>query len=401
MESSLRRRLQGLPSASLMERLPGTGSGPGSSGGIMVHRGAAGAYASDDLSSSSSDEDAERFHLSNLFSPSWYLSVMWNWIHSATFASVFVILLIWASIFMYITFYFLYIPSLDLSRAIHLQFDSDCDQAHLQRSASSHNPHKCSLPHAVVPLSQYRSPTLFAKGQQYRIRVDMVIPDSPVNRDQGMFMVRLTLTDAQERKIITSSRPSMLTYRSLPVKLIHTFFSWPAYLTGLKRESEDMQVPLIEEYVDGTRPNHGPAATARVELVARDLQVYSSSLIIQAHLTGLRYYMVHWPILTALFGIATIFAFLSLVTICSINRVVRDDSADTEVIFADDLSSRAGSEADAADQQERQHQAPASATDVPTHDSVNADGSADKALGASSAKPTDQPDPEPDSTMTE
>jgi hypothetical protein len=145
------------------------------------------------------------------------------------------------------------------------------------------------------------------------------------------------------KNIITSSRPAMLTYRSLPVKLIHTLFSWPLYLTGFRRESEDLHVPLIEEYTDGTRPAHGPASIARVELIARDLQVYSSTLVITAHLTGLRYYMVNWPILTALFGIATIFAFLSLVTICSINRVVRDDSADTEIIFSDDLISNQGS----------------------------------------------------------
>lgn len=289
----------------------------------------------DDTSSQSSSPD-DRFRLGNLFSISWYLSVIWNSIHSATFASVFVILLVWASIFIYITFYFLYIPSLDLSRAIHFQFDSDCGHPATD--------HKCSIPHADIQLGQYKTPTLFAKGQPYRIRVDLNLPESGVNKDQGMFMIKLYLRDMNGKNIVTSSRPSMLTYKSLPVKLIHTFFSWPLYLSGWRRESEEMQVPLIEDYVDGTRPAHGPASSARVELIARNLQVYSSTLIIQAHLTGLRYYMVHWPILTALFGIATIFAFLSLITICSINRVVRDDSADTEIIFSDDLASNSGSQ---------------------------------------------------------
>lgn len=309
MESSLRRRLQAM-----------SPSGPQ---GLDL--------MDDAISTASSDASETGFRIWNLFSPAWYLSVIWNWIHSATFASVFVILLIWASIFIYITFYFLYIPSLDLSRAIHFQFDSDCPNT--QKDL-------CSNPQADIQLAQYKSPTLFAKGQQYRIRVDMNIPESHVNKDQGMFMIRLTLHDMNQKAIISSSRPSMLTYRSLPVKLIHTFFSWPLFVTGFKRESEDIRVPLIDEYVDGTRPAHGPAVSARVELIARNLQVYSSTLIIQAHLTGLRYYMVHWPLLTALFGIATIFAFLSLVTICSINRVVRDnDAADTEIIFADDLLS--------------------------------------------------------------
>ena len=315
MESSLRRRLQqGIPAAGSegQRRSPFDDM--------------------DDASSQSSVE--ERFRFSNLFSISWYLSVIWNSIHSATFASVFVILLMWASVFIYITFYFLYIPSLDLSRSIHFQFDSDC---------SLSLDHKCSIPHADIQLGQYKTPTLFAKGQQYRIRVDLNLPESNVNKEQGMFMIRLSLRDMNSKNIVTSARPSMLTYKSLPVKLIHTLFSWPLFLTGFKRESEDIQVPLIDDYVDGTRPAHGPASSARIELIARNLQVYSSTLIIQAHLTGLRYYMVNWPILTALFGIATIFAFLSLITICSINRVVRDDSADTEIIFSDDLISNSGS----------------------------------------------------------
>jgi seipin len=166
--------------------------------------------------------------------------------------------------------------------------------------------------------------------------VDLNLPDSEVNMRQGMFMIHLTLLDSNNQVIVSSSRPALMTHRSIPVKLIHTFFSWPFYLIGIKKEAEQLEVPLVEDYVDGIRSNKGPASSAKVVLVARDLQVYSSTLSIQANLTGLRHYMVNWPILTALFGVATIFAFLSLITICSINRVVRDDSADTEMIFPED-----------------------------------------------------------------
>lgn len=307
-ESSLRRRLQGLTA--------------GGHQSISRHQ------SIDPESDSESEPDSDRFHVLNLLSPAWYLTTAWNTINNMAFASIFIILLVWASIFIYITFYFLYIPSMDLSRAIHLQFDSDCHDT------------KCSNPYAVVQLAQYRTPTLFAKGQQYKLRVDLNMPDSPVNSQQGMFMIKLSLLDPNNKNIVTSTRPGLMTYRSLPVKLIHTFFSWPLYVLGLTRESENLQVTLIEEYVDGTRPSLGPASAARIELLARDLQVYASTLTIQANLTGLRYFMVNWPILTAMFGIATIFAFLSLVTICSINRVVRDsDAADTEIIFSDDLIS--------------------------------------------------------------
>lgn len=271
----------------------------------------------------SEDRSSSSFTIWNLFSPTWYLSIAWNFVQSATFASVFVILLIWASIFIYITFYFLYIPSLDLSKSIYFHFDSACSGL------------ECSNPKATIPLTEYRNPTLFAKGQQYRIRVDLTVPDSEVNAQQGMFMVKLSLFDANNKEITTAKRPSMLTYKSLVVRLIHTFFNWPFYVVGFSREDEKLKVSMIEEYVDGTRSRAGPAQVAQVELVSRDIQVYESTLVIQANLTGLRYYMVNWPIITAMFGIATIFAFLSLVTIFSINRVTKDETADTQVLYGD------------------------------------------------------------------
>lgn len=286
------------------------------------------------LSSDSIDDSRSNtsFTFWNFFSPSWYLSIVWNFVHSATFASVFVILLVWASIFIYITFYFLYIPSLDLSKSIYFHFDSSCSGE------------KCSNPKAVIPLTEYRNPTLFAKGQQYRIRVDLTVPDSEVNANQGMFMVKLSMFDNNNKEIITTKRPSMLTYKSLVVRLIHTFFNWPFYVVGFSREDEKIKVPMIEEYVDGTRSRAGPANVAEVELVSRDIQVYESTLVIQANLTGLRYYMVNWPIITAMFGIATIFAFLSLVTIFSINRVTKDDTADSQVLYGDVDNPNSGEE---------------------------------------------------------
>jgi len=304
-----------------------------------VNNGGASEFSSTTEDDIDSTEDIEPFTLWSLLSPRFYLSVIWNTIHSATFASVFVILLMWASIFIYITFYFLYIPSLDLSRSIHFQFDADCDAQSVSWNGKSLEP-PCRHPAALIPLGQYKSPTLFAKGQQYRIRVDLSVPDSEVNHRQGMFMVKLVLMDAKERTIVSSSRPAMITFRSHPVKLIHTFFNWPFYVIGVKRESEDLHIPLVEEYIDGTRPNHGPASIAKVTIIARDIQIYSAVLTIQANLTGLRHYMVNWPILTALFGIATIFAFLALITICSINRVVKDDTADTEILFPGEEDSR-------------------------------------------------------------
>ena len=290
-----------------------------------------------------STSDNQQFSIYNLVSPKFYLTLIWNSIHSATFASVFVILLIWASIFIYITFYFLYIPSLDFSKNIYFEFHSDClyNYHQVNQQSEGHKGYQptngCKSPEGVVQLSNYKQPTVFAKGQPYHVKIQLNLPESTVNSNQGMFMVKLSLNDLNQKTIVSSSRPSMVTYKSFPVKLIETFFSWPLILVGVKRESETLDIPLIEDYVDGVKSN-SIASTAVIRLIARDLQVYSASLIIQAHLTGLRHYMVHFPILTAVFGVSIIFCFLSLITICSINRVVRENDDSTEILFpeADD-----------------------------------------------------------------
>ena len=57
--------------------------------------------------------------------------------------------------------------------------------------------------------------------------------------------------------------------------------------------------------------------------------------------------MVNWPFVTALFGISTIFAFLSLMTICSVNRAARDTDADVDVLQYDAASSISNTDGDA------------------------------------------------------
>lgn len=49
-------------------------------------------------------------------------------------------------------------------------------------------------------------------------------------------------------------------------------------------------------------------------------------------MTGLRYYMVHWPLSTAILGISVFFALYALITICSIDR---STIGDDEVIISE------------------------------------------------------------------
>lgn len=64
--------------------------------------------------------------------------------------------------------------------------------------------------------------------------------------------------------------------------------------------------------------------------------MYWADLRIEANLTGLRYYMVHWPLSTAILGISVFFALYALITICSIDR---SNLGDDDIVITSETGS--------------------------------------------------------------
>lgn len=252
----------------------GGGDGPVSGGGSVPfisaasefprnHNSGGGSHTSDDIyDDNDSVSTIRRFRIWNLFSPRWYITTLWNTVHSTTFASIITLVLFWASLFLYITFYFLYIPPLDLSKPIFFQFDSGCFK-------------NCEVPYAEVQLSHYKSPVVFTRGQSYRIQVDLTAPESDVNYHQGMFMIKITLFDSKKQIILSSGRPAILTHRSYPVRLMLTALRSVPLTFGLLKEEEHLSVPLLDDYVDGIKANLGPAVNAKIELIGNHRMIHT------------------------------------------------------------------------------------------------------------------------------
>lgn len=206
------------------------------------------------------------FRFRDLFSPTYIILFMWNTFHRASFVSIFVIVLLWASVFLYVSFYYLYIPALDVSHAIHFQFDTVCQE-------------KCTVPFAEIQLNQYKAPNFFAKGQLYKIRVDLALPESDINWDQGMFMVKLSLYDTQQRLVQYSARPSILQYKSPLLRYLSIAVYWPLLVTGLKHETQHMVIDLMEDYIDGVRAQVGSATSAKIELEGTSKTLWKESCL--------------------------------------------------------------------------------------------------------------------------
>ncbi|XP_014118471.1 PREDICTED: seipin, partial [Pseudopodoces humilis] len=74
---------------------------------------------------------------------------------------------------------------------------SDCERP---------GPELCSFPSANVSLLGEHREKVLLYGQLYRISVELELPESPVNRELGMFMVRLTCYGSGGKTLATASR---------------------------------------------------------------------------------------------------------------------------------------------------------------------------------------------------
>ncbi|CAG9113700.1 unnamed protein product [Plutella xylostella] len=219
----------------------------------------------------------------------------------AAVVAVFVSAILWLSVFMYVVFYYTYMPNVTHVRPVHLQFKA-CEEA-----AGA-----CSFPAAHVQLAR-RGRVLMA-AQPYRARLVLDMPESPVNKELGMFMVCAQLRAAGGALVSASCRAAMLRHRSRLHTLLRTVMLAPLLLAGFNEEKQQLSVELFSDFEDD---EDLPVTDAYVELQSRFAQVYSCELQIEAHFSGLRYVMYNWPRVSAAVGISTNLFFVSLIFILS------------------------------------------------------------------------------------
>ncbi|XP_077028588.1 seipin isoform X2 [Agelaius phoeniceus] len=169
------------------------------------------------------------------------------------------LLLLWASVFLYGSFYWAYLPAAAVLRPLHLVFRSDCERP---------GPELCSLiPTANVSLLGEHREKLLLYGQLYRVSLELELPESPVNRELGMFMVGLSLYGNGGKSLARSERA------------------------------------------------YSPTVGALVEIRSRRVQLYGARLRVHAHFSGLRYLLYHFPLTSAVVGVAGNWTLLALLTL--------------------------------------------------------------------------------------
>ncbi|KAG0301447.1 hypothetical protein BGZ98_008349 [Dissophora globulifera] len=192
-----------------------------------------------------------------LFDP--YVQQFSQWLTSSAlkrkiinvFVGLFVLLLIvGVSVVAYLSFYWVYIPQRGHVGQIHLQYD------------------KPTVPGVI---GHGPSAEFLRADQAYDISVNLHLPTSERNVEIGNFMVVVTLLRADGQTVMTSSRPAILTYQSLPVKLMRTAWKAVPLVLDWSKEVQVLKVPLVENFVEDAA---NPVTRAYIEISTPYLQVY-------------------------------------------------------------------------------------------------------------------------------
>ncbi|KAG5321325.1 BSCL2 protein, partial [Pseudoatta argentina] len=231
------------------------------------------------------------------------------------------VLIVWLSIFLYTVFYYSYMPSMSYVRPVHLQFKS-CDE----------KKGICSFPQARVQLTKRQQ--LLMVGQPYKMNLHLEMPESTANKELGMFMVCAQLRSRDGHLVDHICKSAMLHYRSTLLHTLTTFLFSPMMIFGNVEEKQDIVLELFNNFEEDQ--NH-PVTIIFIEIQSRHIEFYSANLIINAHLSGLRYWMFYWPILSSCVGIGTNLFFIMLVCILSYIHFGSEDENYEKSEIEDDL----------------------------------------------------------------
>lgn len=215
------------------------------------------------------------------------------------------VLLLWVSIFLYGSFYYSYMPTVSFSTPVHFYYTSDCDAS---------DSALCSFPTANISFLKNERDQVMAYGQPYRISLELEMPESPVNEQLGMFMVRMSAYTKGGKMVSSVGRSTMLHYRSSLLQSMTTLTFSPFLLSGMAEQKQLIEVELFSDYKTNS---YQPTLGAVIEIQSKRVQIYSSQLRIHAYFTGIRYVLYNFPLTSAVIGVATNFGFLSVIVLFS------------------------------------------------------------------------------------
>lgn len=233
-----------------------------------------------------------------------------------------VVILVLASVFIYGSFYFAFVPAPAHRAPLFLGFEP-CETS----------PTKCGFLNASVHFNMLeggaqmsRTPSgsaVLMAGQAYTVMVSLRMPESPKNTDLGMFMSCLKMkAESITGPVKSSCKSSMMNYRSDLLRTIETMSLAPFLMSGRLVEQQTVFIEFFQDFSDNPL---NPVVSADFEIKSRFAEIYDAEIIIHAKFSGLRYFMFYFPLTSAVIGSSLNLAILSLVVALSWFRFFRSE----------------------------------------------------------------------------
>jgi seipin len=213
----------------------------------------------------------------------------------------------------FLFFYYAYVPQVDLSRVLYLQYGT---------------------PGYTYPFAHTQLETsALTSNQPYDISIDIYLPRTPSNVDAGNFMLDLSLLSPPSTPpsvpssittvipnttttIAHSRRPAILPYSSPVLTIYQTIIDLPLHFLGFRNpDATTLHIPMFERvsFARGYR-NIPTALTLSLQTQAHSaipLQIYSAKILFQARFQGLRWFvynyrMLSWILFSTIFYTLTI-----------------------------------------------------------------------------------------------
>ena len=159
--------------------------------------------------------------------------------------------------------------------------------------------------HTVPTALFYIPDKLLSTRAAYSFTIHFKFADSPLNRQIGMFMVRMRMLNQDKEVLYTSNRPTMIPYKTGIHSFVKNIFLLIPSLLGLYEESYELTIPCVDYFWDDYS---NPLDSVEITLSHPDIQLYSSTLFIGTQLFGLEYALHHYFLATSIFCIFIIFS---------------------------------------------------------------------------------------------
>lgn len=168
---------------------------------------------------------------------------------------------------------------------------------------------------------------ILKKGQRYFIELTLTLPESEINKQLGIFMVKVDLRSGDRSLLASSKQHSMLPYESTMVSLFRKFMLMIPLASGLLSETRAVSLLCFDNYVDTNNTKTmslveislGVPNPAAFPATLQTIQIHSAELRYGKEMNSIQIFLHNWRYCCAFFGTAVLFLGYALVVLSILN----------------------------------------------------------------------------------